>query len=479
MNKRLSLAGRVLAGALALAGLGYMGLLARGKMELGGASPDEQTLGRVADLNQRAMQQYCTGVVATPMGTWLVGRREGSIEGEASEFARHAPDLAASLQAPAPVLSRDKEFSFISRLGANGSFELVATVPDTACLRATPDGRSVFVLTGIDRPGGANGERAQTAIFRSDDQGRSWQVLKAGLFPQANWIAWSLAPYFYDSRSVWAWREHDEEPDEGTPAGAKPVASGLQHSADGGATVEDIAASGPLLVSRDEILKLTAPNANWGDSQGRHGDVRRHVVQLDANRAVLWVSQVFSYAVGEGIYLDHHVRVTSRAELRREGERWRMGNVQREHGVALEQVLDNRAGQVVAVLRDADGESPKIALLDKATLGWKLQGRLPSAFGPLGTSGLRGVYISHGALVANVMSRHEVPRWLYPWGRDAASVSADAVFYSTDWGRSWSKLAIEGYLGLLGIDVEKDRVYWARGNWYSSRDPAVLAYGLR
>jgi len=186
MNKRLSLAGRVLAGALALAGLGYMGLLARGKMELGGASPDEQTLGRVADLNQRAMQQYCTGVVATPMGTWLVGRREGSIEGEASEFARHAPDLAASLQAPAPALSRDKEFSFISRLGANGSFELVATVPDTACLRATPDGRSVFVLTGIDRPGGANGERAQTAIFRSDDQGRSWQVLKAGLFPHHN-----------------------------------------------------------------------------------------------------------------------------------------------------------------------------------------------------------------------------------------------------------------------------------------------------
>lgn len=478
MNKRLSLAVRVLGGAVALAGLGYMGLLARGKLEIGGASPDERTLGRLADVNQRAMEQFCTGVVATPAGTWLVGRRE-DVEGQDFGFAHGATDLSAGLPANAHALSRDRQFSVISRLDAKGGFEVVATVPDVACLRATPDGRSLFALTGIDRAEAASGERAQTAIFRSDDQGRSWQLLKTGLFPQANWLAWSLAPYFYDNRSVWAWREHDEEPDEGTPAGAGTLASGLQHSADGGATVEDIAASGPLLLSRDEILKLTAPNPNWGDSQGRHGEVQRHVVQLDANRAVLWVSQVFSYAVGDGIYLDHHVRVTSRAELRRDGERWRMGAVQREHGVALEQVLDNHAGQVVGVLRDADGESAKIALLDKDTLGWKPQGPLPSAFGPLGTSGLRELYASRGAIVANVMSHHEVPRWLYPWGREAASVSADAVFYSTDWGRSWSKLAIGGYLGVLGIEAEKDRVFWARGNWYSSRDLSVLSYGLR
>jgi hypothetical protein len=53
------------------------------------------------------------------------------------------------------------------------------------------------------------------------------------------------------------------------------------------------------------------------------------------------------------------------------------------------------------------------------------------------------------------------------------------VFYSTDWGRSWSRLAIDGYLGVLGLDAGQDRVIWARGNWYSSADLSVRSYGLR
>lgn len=469
MSKPIRLAGRMLGGVVVLAAVGYMGLLTRGKMEIGGASPDEQTLGIVADVSQRAMEQYCTGVVVTPAGTWLVARRE-RVAREELDFARQAPDLSAELQGVATEsLSRDRQLSIISRLGANGRFEVVATLPEVACLRATPDGRRVFLLTGINRPGDAAGARAQTVVFRSDDQGRSWQWLKAGLFPQANWLAWNLVPYFYDNQSVWAWRDED----------AEAPTSGLQHSADGGTTIEDIAASGPLLVTRDEILKFTVPGAKWGDSQGLQGDVKRHVVQLDADRAVLWVSQVFSYAVGDGLYLDHHVRVTSRAELRREGGRWRMGPVQREHGVALEQLWDTHAGQVVAVLRDADGESAKTALLDKGTLAWQRQGPLPSAFGPLGTSVLHGLHVGRQAIVANVLSDHQVPRWLYPWGRDAASVSGSAVFYSTDWGRSWSRLAIDGYLGVLGLDAGQDRVVWARGNWYDSRDLAVRSYGLR
>jgi hypothetical protein len=64
-------------------------------------------------------------------------------------------------------------------------------------------------------------------------------------------------------------------------------------------------------------------------------------------------------------------------------------------------------------------------------------------------------------------------------GDDEASISADGVFYSSDWGRSWQRLAIPSYLGVLGIDAAKDTVLWAKGNWYDgSADLNVRSYGL-
>ncbi|MCC5680871.1 hypothetical protein, partial [Klebsiella pneumoniae] len=70
-----------------------------------------------------------------------------------------------------------------------------------------------------------------------------------------------------------------------------------------------------------------------------------------------------------------------------------------------------------------------------------------------------------------------VPLWLYP-DEEPASVSANAVYYSDDWGSSWRRLDIAGYLGVLVFDETHDRVFWARGNWYDSRDLGVQAYEL-
>lgn len=52
------------------------------------------------------------------------------------------------------------------------------------------------------------------------------------------------------------------------------------------------------------------------------------------------------------------------------------------------------------------------------------------------------------------------------------------MYYSDDWGSSWRRLDIAGYLGVLGFDEAHDRVFWARGNWYDSRDLGVQAYDL-
>ena len=69
----------LLAAALLVAGaipLGFIWILTSAKFEIGGASPGESTVGKVENIDQRAMEQFCTGVRATPAGTWLVGRRE-------------------------------------------------------------------------------------------------------------------------------------------------------------------------------------------------------------------------------------------------------------------------------------------------------------------------------------------------------------------------------------------------------------------
>jgi hypothetical protein len=36
-----------------------------------------------------------------------------------------------------------------------------------------------------------------------------------------------------------------------------------------------------------------------------------------------------------------------------------------------------------------------------------------------------------------------------------------------------------GYLGVLGLDAQHDRVAWAKGNWYDSTDLTVRTYGLK
>lgn len=83
-------------------------------------------------------------------------------------------------------------------------------------------------------------------------------------------------------------------------------------------------------------------------------------------------------------------------------------------------------------------------------------------------------------LLANTDSRYHVPQWLSLKKNGGSSrISADAVFYSRDGGRSWSRLAIAGYLGVLGLDRNQDQVFWANGNWYDSDDRRIYRYGLK
>jgi hypothetical protein len=474
---------------LVLAVSAYPFLISRAKLESGGASPDEGIVGTVTNVDQRAMEQYCTGVVVTPLNTWLVGRREGAVE---TEWVGDTPDLSTLIEATSaqPVTSfssqlrSQPETTFISRLDAQGAFNLVATLPGTACLAATPDGKRVFLLTDLDSPAPMDGYRAnQSVVLQSDDQGQSWNWRKQGLFPQAT-VTWSMAPYFVDSQSVWVWADDPDEVDDGFQISTIPSGqfkTGLQYSQDGGATIEDIILSEALLVEVNAILDRVEGPVQWSDMVGRFGEVKGHIAQLDAQRAVLWVTQDFAYAQPGSRYITDHMYVTSHAVLNRKDGRWHADKVQRLDDFAIERVLDNGSGKIVALAYTGHEPRMSVFVLDAELLEWKKQGSLPGAFGPIEShTGLREAFIGEQILVLNVMSSHEVPSWLARLtGEEEASISADAVFYSKDWGRSWKRLAIPGYLGVLGMDARNNKVIWAKGNWYDSQDLNVRSYGLK
>jgi len=118
----------------------YVWMLLSARYELGGTHRDVQTLGTDQNIDQRAMEQYCTGVVVTPQGTWLVGRLEARMQH--LKLPSDAGDLDAVVPGKSEVQSQknahdDKEISIISRLDANGQFQVVAHVNEAACLVAS------------------------------------------------------------------------------------------------------------------------------------------------------------------------------------------------------------------------------------------------------------------------------------------------------------------------------------------------------
>ncbi|MGC8098519.1 hypothetical protein [Metapseudomonas otitidis] len=477
--------------------LGFIWIITSAKLELGGASPDEAVVGSVERIGQRAMEQYCTGVVATPRNTWLVGRMEGD-RSEGDAVGQDLGQLIRGEKKPddeeehsftpfSSGFTQEAQATYLSRLDDQGRFVQVAHLDETACLVANADGSSLFLLTGVDRPGKDPLEGLQqTVVLRSDDQGASWQVLPDGFFPEADDLAWSLKPYFHDADQVWAWATLPQSATPSAGYGYEPDTTadnraGLYYSSDRGRTRQALVAPENLLVSLDEIRKRAPADAEWGDSAGTFGTITPHVWQYDDDHAALWIGQSFLYGKPGGDYLDTPLFVTTRAELVREGGQWRIGPLQRDTGVLVEELVGTGQGQVYGVISREGERTTEVAEWQRESASWQVNGELPSPFWPLQAfTGLRLFLAGDGVLLANTDSRYHVPQWLSLKKNGGSSrISADAVFYSRDGGRSWSRLAIAGYLGVLGLDRNQDQVFWANGNWYDSDDRRIYRYGLK
>ncbi|WP_259699386.1 hypothetical protein [Pseudomonas brassicacearum] len=346
---------------------------------------------------------------------------------------------------------------------------------------ASPDGTSVFLLTGLRRPETANThDPDQTVVFRTDDQGQRWTWLTKGWFPEAESLAWSLAPYFHGSNEVWAAGTPDavdEDSDEEKPTA---VSTGVFYSADRGANSASIMAPESLLVSAKYAHGKRPDVTDWGTNTDEHGEIQTNVLQLDAQTAHIWVSQRFWGAHPDGVSDNIAIKVTTRARLQAKAGQWQVVDVQRDDNLFVSKLIQNDAGRVIGLIDQGDRGREVVAELDTAALTWTAMGDLPSVFAPLASqTQVRGdnLWLGQNTLLINTTSDHHPPRWLYWWSD--ANISADGVFYSKDWGRSWQHLAIDGYLGILGFQPAQDRVFWANGNWYDNNDGRIYSYGLR
>ncbi|MCP1510629.1 MULTISPECIES: hypothetical protein [Pseudomonas] len=470
---RSTLIARLVVALLIGAALWYIWIITSAKLGIGGASPDQQQIGVLPGLSPRHVSESCTGVVVTRQGTWLLGRVE-------DEYHTFTPspgqvNLNEQLYGKTPkaqeeeggysgFFPRDKpETTFVSRLDADGAFKPVAQVSGTACLVSSADGERVFLLTDLKRPKEAEG---QEVVFRSDDQGKTWTWLAEGFFPELGGVLTQLAPYFYSQNEVWAWRNPDEIEEEG-----RSVQTGVSYSLDGGQHSTPIATPHSLVVGPEFVSSQHPQIKEWHDSN----DQVTHVLQLDARRAYIWVSQRFWASNPDGKGDNLAFSVTTRVELSRAAGAWQVGAVQREEGLYINDLANNGDGRVLGLIDQGPHGHAVVAEMNTTTLAWQPLGEVPSVFSPLASSTqAQQLWVGRNSLMINTYSEHRPPRWLYWWGD--ANISAGAVFYSKDWGQSWKRLAVDGYRGVIGFDGAGDRVFWAKESHLY--DVGIQAYGL-
>lgn len=506
----------------------YVGwTLAGSNLGLAGGTPGVAVTGTLGDARWRNMKQWCTGVVDTAHGTWLVGRNETSAD-EATYVPAGTPDLSQLLNENGDATGSRRSGMFgsrpvlttLARLQDDGTFKIVATVPDVACLLASPGTHTLFLLTGMDRP---QSEQAtdphQSVVFRSSDNGVTWDWMRSGFMAEAESLAWDITPTFASERDVWAWGKEpmsDEDESEGaweatessessesaeslhSSAAAEPsdssassdsssarsskgkperIPTALFYSNDQGATSHVVYGPEPMIAPASYLKKLTKqPTADFSDR--RDMDQERFVVQIDDTHAYAWASEFMWYRVGDD---SHRLMLTTRAELSRstpQGE-WQITTIKRQPDVRVAHLSTSLDGRTYAILQDREGEW--LAKLDTQTGEWIERQRTPAllpAWMAENRTTARYFWSNGDYQVVSEWGDTVVSRLLIPFMKERAEIQTDAHFYTRDGGKTWHQLAIPGYLGVMGLSPRSGKVYWSKGNAYSDDEPLQWEYDL-
>lgn len=441
-------------------------------MGMAGGKPGFAVTGKLGDARWRSMEQWCTGVVETRHGTWLIGRKEESID-TASYVPDDVPDLSELVTGAEGsgagrggfgLFGSRPRLTTLSRLQDDGTFKVMAVIPEVACMEVSPDTGTLFLFTGVQRPQSPSSQGVeQTAVFRSSDHGMTWEWLESGFMPEVQHLAWSVRPVFASDHDVWAW-------------GVKPQST-LFHSADQGRTSTAIDSPEPLVVPLSYLQDVVnEPEARLSSS--RDTNQKHFIVQVNDERAYAWVSERMWYHVGED---SHRLMLTSRAELSRTGpgDEWRITHVSRQPDVAIGHLSTSLDGRTYATLHDKEGEW--LVRLDTRNGEWIERQRTPALLpGWLADDQTSVRYFrSNGDYqVVSKWGYTVVPRILMPFYEERAEINTDAHFYTRDGGRNWHQLAIPDYLGVMGLSSQGSKLYWNKGDWYINDEPLQWEYDL-
>lgn len=459
-----------------------------------GKSPGFAIAGELASPHLRSMEQRCTGVTQTRDNVWLIGRRE--LRSDYIELD-YIPDDAINLgdadghaTGPRSLFGRNY-LTTLARLQDDGVFRVVATVPHIACLQVSPDSETLYLFTWLSPPDeglpthDASRHSSQNMIFRSTDNGHSWEWLKDGFMADAAGPGYSMRPTFASDHEVWLWSSdaghstglsHAASGGAGTPSSG--YATSLFYSANAGQDAVQIFSAQPLELSDNELQTLTGIS-NMDAMRRSSTDVKRYIVQVDPQRAYAWISERAWYHLdGES---STRLLVTSRIELTRSSpqDAWQVQDVRRENNVALGHFETSADGQTHAIL--INDEDEWLVRLDTASGEWIDYNPTPALLPAwLSVNDMRVRYFwSNGDFqVISLDGYVTIPRILYPFTEEPAEISTDAHFYTNDGGRNWHQLAIPGYLGVMGLARHDDNLYWTKGDWYANDEPHVWRYKL-
>lgn len=460
-----------------------------------GARPGEAITGQLGDARWREMQQWCTGVVETRHGTWLIGRQERP--GEVGKYVPDGvPDLSRLIggasqpgawRAPkrygsTPVLTT------LARLQEDGTFRLVATVPAVACMAVAPDSETLYLLTDLDQPmpSDAGQMLGQRAVLRSVDHGAQWEWLEAGFMPDTY-----QKPVFGSDHDVWAWgsepaddsrsgslwgtRRADPAPVDGS-AGLQTTA--LFHSADEGRTTVAIRSPESLTAPLSFLQEVTGVPESLIHPPTTNMDRERFVVQVDDTRAYAWISERIAYGTGA---TRGQLWVTTRGKLVRETPRgpWQVTEVARYPHLGIDKLVTAADRSSHALLVDDAGTW--LARLDTDSGDWVARRKTPSLLpGWLAENRLSPRYFwSNGQYqVVSLVGYVRLPRVLSPFSRRDDEISTDPHFYTRDGGRTWRQLAVADYLGIMGLSRQGSKLYWTPGSWYRNKEPVQRHFDL-
>ncbi|WP_348765734.1 hypothetical protein [uncultured Salinisphaera sp.] len=482
----------VVALATGLPATWFIWTLAKGHGDFAGGHVDTREFATLQSYFQRRDDGLCDRIFVTAEDTWLVGvvdSPDSSMDlGGSTDLAElirgHDDDNGgAAYGVFGAATGARAKYGYISRLNDNGQFDVVARLNSSACMAAGgPDGRRVYVLSGMERPDNAydNDDPAsrQDAVFATADHGQSWQWQREGFMVPSSITAWGVRPYRDAYDTVWAWARLPRT----QVTNGKPIVdgdgSGLYYSTDEGRSTTEIVQTSPLVASRQELEALK-PAGMKLNGEAVVGEVTPHVMRLGVDRAAVWVSQQIGYSdpTDTSPYNAGALHLLRYAELSRSGDEWRMGDVEQNQGMEIQAMGQGPDGRVRAVVRMAGETGSHIARIDPASLEIKTAAKLPGAFAPLTSSEyVRGFWVGKHSMVVNVGSSYRVPTWINAgeWlSGDEAHISGNAVFYSVDDGRSWDRLAIPGYQGVLGFDAATDRLFWHKGGSYEDKSIQV------